>query len=118
MRTIVALLLITVGITACSSAERNSAMDETLSASLQPADAVLSEIYNRSCKSCHTVVATGAPLTGDSVAWRERMERGMDELVNSVIEGSGGMPPFGLCMECDPEQFEALIVFMASGIKP
>jgi cytochrome c5 len=42
------------------------------------------------------------------------MGKGMDVLVNSVVNGFGGMPPFGLCMDCDERQFEALIQFMAN----
>jgi cytochrome c5 len=38
----------------------------------------------------------------------------MDAMVGSVVNGFGGMPPFGLCMDCSAEQFEALIQFMAT----
>lgn len=86
---------------------------EVASRSLVPADEDIAAIYNRSCRSCHTVAATQAPLTGDKAAWAPRMEKGLDTLVNSVVDGFGGMPPFGLCMACDVEQFEALILFMA-----
>mgnify|MGYP001814290742 CR=1 FL=1 len=82
---------------------------------LVPADKALADIYNRSCRSCHTIKATGAPLTGDTRAWAERMDKGMGVLVDNVVNGFGGMPPFGLCMDCDADQFEALIVFMAEG---
>jgi len=88
---------------------------EAASRALQPADAGLAAIYQRSCASCHTVAATGAPLTGDSAAWAPRMDKGLDVLVDSVVNGFGGMPPFGLCMDCDVAQFEALIRFMAAG---
>ena len=43
-----------------------------------------------------------------------RMQKGMDVLVNNVISGIGGMPPYGLCMDCSADEFEALIEFMAS----
>jgi cytochrome c5 len=43
------------------------------------------------------------------------MAKGMDTLVDNVVNGFGGMPPFGLCMDCDVAQFEALINFMATG---
>jgi len=85
------------------------------SRALQPADPTLAAIYQRSCASCHTVAATGAPLTGDSPVWGQRMAKGMDTLVDNVVNGFGGMPPFGLCMDCDAAQFEALIAFMATG---
>ncbi|MCB1702167.1 MAG: cytochrome c5 family protein [Pseudomonadales bacterium] len=88
---------------------------EAASRNLQPADPALAAIYQRSCASCHTVAATGAPLTGDEGAWSPRMDKGMDTLLDSVVNGFGGMPPFGLCMDCDAAQFEALILFMASG---
>ena len=87
---------------------------ETASRALQPADSALAEIYNRSCRSCHTVAATGAPLTGDAKAWAERYEKGMGTLVDNVINGFGGMPALGLCMDCSADQFQALIDFMAT----
>lgn len=88
-------------------------VSESASRALQPADPGLAEIYNRSCRSCHTLAATGAPLTGDRGAWGERLAKGKDVLLESVIAGYGGMPPFGLCMDCDADQFEQLIAFMA-----
>ncbi len=87
---------------------------EAVSRTLQPQDTALAAVYQRSCASCHTVAATGAPLTGDPMAWAPRMGKGMDTLVNNVVNGFGGMPPFGLCMDCDVAQFEALIQFMAT----
>jgi cytochrome c5 len=59
------------------------------------------------------VAATGAPLTGDKSAWAARLEKGMNTLVDNTVNGFGGMPPYGLCMDCDADQFEALIRFMA-----
>jgi len=80
---------------------------------LLPADPALAEIYSRSCVSCHAAPASVAPLTGDHQSWQPRMAKGMDNLLGSVINGFGGMPPLGLCMDCDTEQFESLIAFMA-----
>ena len=57
----------------------------------------------------------GAPLAGDEAAWAPRLNKGMDTLVNIVVNGSGGMPPLGLCMDCSAEQFAALTQFMATG---
>ena len=31
-----------------------------------------------------------------------------------VFSGIGGMPPYGLCMDCNAEQFRQLIRFMAT----
>ena len=100
---------------ACGEPGANNAAVEVASRALQPSDPALARIYNRSCRNCHTVAATGSPLTGDSSAWEPRMAKGMSTLLDNVVNGFGGMPPFGLCMDCDADQFEALIRFMAEG---
>jgi cytochrome c5 len=82
-------------------------------ANLLPANTDLADIYQRSCQSCHVLADTGAPLTGDVAAWQPRIEQGMDTLLQHVIEGYGGMPPLGMCFECNEQQFTALIEFMA-----
>ncbi len=109
------LLLLAIGVTGCGdTAPGNQAALETASRTLSPQDGSLADIYDRSCRSCHTIAATGAPLTGDGAAWATRLDKGMNTLVDNVIYGFGGMPPLGMCMDCSPEDFEALIVFMAA----
>ena len=113
-----AAVLVALGMTVlagCGEGPAAPPAAEQASRALQPQDAALAAIYQRSCASCHTVAATGAPLTGDSATWSPRMDKGMDALVDNVVNGFGGMPPFGLCMDCDAAQFEALIQFMAAG---
>jgi cytochrome c5 len=111
-----ALFLLACLVAACGGSEQaDTAALELAARTLVPANSELAEIYNRSCRSCHTVAATGSPLTGDTAAWAPRMEKGMNTLVDNVINGFGGMPPFGLCMDCEPAQFEELILFMAEG---
>ena len=51
-------------------------------------------------------------MTGDRAAWSARMDKGMNVLVDNVINGIGGMPPLGMCMDCGADEFEALILFM------
>lgn len=110
----VLFLVVLAALSACSKPQSYSSVSaEVASRNFTPQNAEVASIYNRSCRSCHTVAATGAPLTGDAAAWAPRMEKGMTILVDNVVNGFGGMPPFGLCMDCDVDQFEALIVFMA-----
>ncbi|MEH6634599.1 MAG: c-type cytochrome [Halioglobus sp.] len=112
----ISALLIVITLSACGEQVAGpGAVAETASRQLHPGDQTIAEIYNRSCRSCHTVAATGAPLTGDIAAWRPRLDKGMSTLLDNVINGFAGMPPLGLCMDCDVEQFEALIQFMAAG---
>lgn len=106
-----ALLALILG--ACSGPDNSASINEGTSRQLSPADAQLAAVYDRSCRSCHTISGTGAPLTGDAAAWQSRLDKGMDTLVDNVVNGYGGMPPLGLCMDCDADQFEALILFMA-----
>ena len=110
----VGVLLAACGLAGCAEEQSGAEVaSESLSRQLQPQDAALASIYNRSCRNCHTVAATSAPLTGDESAWAARLDKGMDTLVDNVVNGFGGMPPFGMCMDCGVEDFEALIAFMA-----
>jgi len=98
---------------ACGDEQGGAGGNEASSRQWAPQDTALAEVYNRSCRSCHTIAATGAPLTGDTAAWAPRMNKGINVLVDNVVSGYGGMPPFGLCMDCDADQLEALTLFMA-----
>ncbi|GIX29934.1 MAG: cytochrome c [Porticoccaceae bacterium] len=70
------------------------------------------EIYDRSCTTCHTTGAAGAPRLGDAAAWAERIAQGMDVLYRHAIEGIRGMPPRGLCMDCSDDEIRAVVDFM------
>ena len=99
---------------ACGSDEPPSVpLTPEQSAALTPADARLAGLYEQSCKSCHTVKDTGAPLTGDRTQWDPRWAKGMPALVKSAVGGLNGMPAGGQCFTCTPEDHEALIRFMA-----
>ena len=82
-------------------------------ATLRPADAHLAELYDRSCKACHSEPRANAPLTGDRTAWKPRLAKGRPALVQSVLVGINGMPAGGQCFTCTPRDYEALIHFMA-----
>ena len=110
---VVALCL--VALQGCGDGPGSAPAAEAISRTLQPQDAVLAGIYQRSCASCHTVAATSAPLAGDTAAWEPRLAKGMPVLVDNIVNGFAGMPPFGLCMDCDAAQFAALTLFMATG---
>lgn len=83
-----------------------------------PEDAALAQLYDASCRQCHANPAAGAPLTGDTLAWAPRLEKGMATLLEHSINGFQGMPPLGLCMQCTEQDFQALIAFMAATPQP
>ncbi len=76
----------------------------------------LAAIYNRSCKNCHSIPTSGAPQTGDTRGWAPRITQGTDSLLVHTFNGYKSMPPMGECMECDEDQYRALIEYM-SGVK-
>ena len=82
-------------------------------AALRPPDAHLAELYERSCKACHAEPRANAPLTGDRAAWQPRLAKGKAALLQSVLVGANGMPAGGQCFACTPQDYEALIAFMA-----
>ena len=103
-----------LALSACGQAEPPpQPLTEQQSAALSPRDPRLAQLYAGSCKACHTVKDSLAPLTGDRTLWDPRWARGEDALLASAIQGKGGMPAGGQCFECTPEDLKALIAFMA-----
>ncbi|MBB6092447.1 cytochrome c5 [Povalibacter uvarum] len=78
-----------------------------------PADQRLAVLYQQSCRTCHSTGAGGAPIVGDRAAWDVRWAKGAETLRSSTIRGLNGMPPGGQCFACTPEDYDALIRFMA-----
>ncbi|CAN5508678.1 cytochrome c5 family protein [soil metagenome] len=104
------LMLILAGsLTACAK----PAGPPTDYASLKPADARLATLYDGSCKACHTNPAAGAPLTHNPRAWAPRWHQGQDVLLDHVVQGYRAMPAGGQCAACTPDDFRALIAFIA-----
>lgn len=107
-------LLILTGLLLLGCGEPNTTSSNQQPRTLMPKDANVAALYQRSCYACHVNAGSRAPLTGDAKAWEPRLAQGMDQLLTHVIEGFGGMPPLGLCMDCSAEDFQALIEFMAT----
>jgi cytochrome c5 len=76
-------------------------------------DAVMAK-YNKSCAACHATGAANAPKTGVEADWAPRMEKGMDTLVASAVNGLNAMPPKAMCYDCSADDYKALIEYMAA----
>lgn len=123
MQRFLMIIFLALGVTACSqdqsqgsapaSANSGSSAGQMGGADSMPSDPELARIYRSSCYSCHRYGAGGAPQTGNEKQWQARMEKGMDALMESTINGYRGMPPMGACMDCGEAEFHALIRFMA-----
>ncbi|MGE5152658.1 MAG: c-type cytochrome [Bdellovibrio bacteriovorus] len=73
--------------------------------------------YNRLCQACHATGAAGAPLFGNKEAWEPRIAQGKDNLLQSVINGKGAMPPRGTCGDCSDDDLKAAIEYMISKVQ-
>ena len=75
------------------------------------------DIYEVSCKTCHSIGLAGAPSFGDRLSWGDRPDKGVEALVQSVINGLNGMPPMGLCWDCSPEEVKDSVEYMLDQLK-
>lgn len=105
------LIAFLVALPGCGQSRRPVTQEE--SAALTPTTAKIASLYERSCKTCHTEPASGAPLTGNGSHWDVRWEKGEAALLQSTITGLNGMPAGGQCVDCSPDDYRALIRFMA-----
>ncbi|HEX6859120.1 MAG TPA: c-type cytochrome [Caulobacteraceae bacterium] len=96
---------------ACSPAPKAPTAEEAQA--LKPADARLASLYEGACKACHATPASGAPQVHDHAAWDPRWKQGEAVLLDHTIQGFGAMPALGQCFSCTPDDFKALIRFMA-----
>lgn len=70
------------------------------------------EVYNQFCFACHMTGASGAPLFADAEAWAPRIDKGMETLMASTLNGLNMMPPKGTCMGCTEDELQAAVTYM------
>ncbi|MGE0621768.1 MAG: cytochrome c5 family protein [Pseudomonadales bacterium] len=75
------------------------------------------EVYNQFCFACHATGASGAPLFADSEAWAPRVDKGMETLMASTLNGLNMMPPKGTCMGCSDDELEAAVTYMLDNLQ-
>jgi cytochrome c5 len=112
---VVTALLLATGCSGERSASATDANALQSASAMAPSDVRLAGLYQQSCRACHATGAAGAPVTGDRAAWDARWSKGLQALRSSTIRGLNGMPPGGQCFACNPEDYDALIRFMAAG---
>lgn len=70
------------------------------------------EVYNKFCFACHAAAVGGAPLFADAEQWAPRIEKGIEVLYASTINGINTMPAKGTCMSCSEEELQASVDYM------
>lgn len=74
-------------------------------------------IYKKSCAFCHDSGVAGAPKVGDKAAWKERIDKGVDDLTETAIKGKGAMPPKGGNASLTDKQIEEAVEYMVEKSK-
>lgn len=73
-------------------------------------------IYNDACQACHLAGAAGAPqLVAEQ--WTERLDKGMETLVDHAINGFNAMPAKGGRMDLSDEQVRASVEYMVDQVE-
>ena len=64
--------------------------------------------------ACHASGAANAPKLGDKAAWKPRIEKGMNALLQSAINGVPGtaMMKRGNCASCSDDDLKTAIEYM------
>lgn len=75
------------------------------------------EIYNTVCTACHATGVLESPILGDKAAWAPRVEKGMDALMNSVLNGLNAMPARGGNASLSDEELKATVEYMLSKLE-
>jgi cytochrome c5 len=70
------------------------------------------QVYGGLCQTCHTAGVAGAPMPGSEQLTQRLNDKGLDELVNSVINGLNVMPPKGGNPALSDEEIRAAVEFM------
>jgi len=74
------------------------------------------ELYAR-CQGCHSTGAMGAPKLGSLADWAPRIERGIDDVLQVAIAGTGAMPPKGGCSDCSDNELKSVVQYMMDSTK-
>ena len=74
--------------------------------------------FNKSCATCHNSGVAGAPKYADATAWAPRIEKGIDILYASTINGlPPAMPKKGMCFSCSDDDLRELVDYMVAAAK-
>ncbi|NKC00541.1 MAG: cytochrome c5 family protein [Pseudomonadales bacterium] len=70
------------------------------------------EIYKQFCFVCHATGVSDAPRLGDTDAWQPRVDKGVETLVTTTLNGLNAMPPKGTCMSCSDDELGSAVTYM------
>ena len=74
------------------------------------------QVYDQFCFACHAGGIGGAPTFGDTAQWVERVDQGMDVLMDHTINGIRTMPAKGTCMNCSDDELNAAVTYILDNL--
>lgn len=75
------------------------------------------DVYAAACQSCHASGVAGAPVFGETDAWSDRVDKGMETLVDHAINGFNAMPAKGGCSSCSDEEIQVAVEYMMDEVQ-
>ncbi len=87
---------------------------EPASRTAKPVPRTGQQIVDAQCVKCHEKGTGGAPKIGDRDAWIPRLKSGLDSLVQSAVNGHGGMPPRGGAANLSDAELKDAITYMVN----
>ncbi|GAB3662747.1 c-type cytochrome [Ramlibacter alkalitolerans] len=77
------------------------------------------QVVETVCAACHAPGKDGAPKIGDRAAWTPRFAKGIDALIDSAVNGHGGMPARGGVVQLEREELRSAVLYMFNfGLPP
>ena len=70
------------------------------------------QIYDQYCSVCHATGVGDAPLFGNLEQWQPRIDKGLEVLVTTSLEGLKLMPPMGSCMSCSEDEMRDAVQYI------
>jgi cytochrome c5 len=95
---------------AAALAEEQAATAEAVPAGEVAADGAA--VYDGLCKACHAAGVAQAPIPGSEQMAAREAERGLDGMVENVLNGLNAMPPRGGNPSLTDAQIQAAVEFM------
>jgi cytochrome c5 len=74
-------------------------------------------VFHQVCAACHEGGISGAPALRDKAAWKARLKKGNDALVQSALQGLGGMPARGGNGSLTDAEVRAAVLFMLTRVR-
>ncbi|MEQ8691580.1 MAG: c-type cytochrome [Pseudomonadales bacterium] len=75
------------------------------------------QVYNQFCFACHATGVSDAPRLANAEDWGSRLDKSMDELMASTLNGLNAMPPKGTCMNCSDEELQLAVDYMLESVQ-